>query len=278
VETLTRNASVREKVRYWRARGRKIALVPTAGTLHKGHLSLIAKAKQQSNHVIVCIFADPNGGNSGSLGPDRELLTKIGADVLFTPPLQEIYPAGYENAAVVNLPYFAEILEGAFRPGHLADVATILTKLFNIVKPHVAVFGERDYQQLVIVRRMIDDLFIPVDIVACATSRDGDGLAFATVNRLLSPEERVVAPRLYATLGAFGRRIEAGERDFEALMRQGREALVAEGFKPEYFAIRQALDLAPVRAGTRELVILAAAHLGTVRLIDNLRVALADRP
>jgi pantoate--beta-alanine ligase len=236
VETLTRNASVREKVRYWRARGRKIALVPTAGTLHKGHLSLIAKAKQQSNHVIVCIFADPNGGNSGSLGPDRELLTKIGADVLFTPPLQEIYPAGYENAAVVNLPYFAEILEGAFRPGHLADVATILTKLFNIVKPHVAVFGERDYQQL------------------------------------------VIAPRLYATLGAFGRRIEAGERDFEALMRQGREALVAEGFKPEYFAIRQALDLAPVRAGTRELVILAAAHLGAVRLIDNLRVALADRP
>lgn len=267
-----RSASVREKVRFWRTRGRKIAFIPTAGTLHKGHLGLIAKAKQQSNHVIVSIFADPQEQRRGSPGGDRELLTKMGVDVLFTPPMLEMYPAGYENAAVVNLPYFAEILEGALRPGHFADVATILTKLFNIVRPHVAVFGERDYQQLVIARRLVDDLFIPVEVIDCATSRDGDGLAFATANRQLSPEELLIAPRLFATLGAFARRIEGGERDFEALMRQGREALVAEGFKPEYFAIRQASDLAPVRSGTREVVILVAAQLGAARLIDNLRV------
>jgi pantoate--beta-alanine ligase len=278
METMTRNASVRERVRSWRARGKKIAFIPTAGTLHKGHLSLITKAKQQSDNVIVGIFADPTGQTPTSLGPDRDLLVKIGADVLFTPPVQEIFPVGYENAAVVNVPYFAEILEGAHRPGHFADVCTILTKLLNIVKPHMVVFGERDYQQLVMVRRLIDDLFIPVDIVVCATSRDGDGLAFATVNRLLGPEDRLIAPRLYATLGQFAKRIEAGERDYEALMRQGREALSAAGFTPEYFAVRQAADIAPVRAGTRELVILTAAQLGTARLTDNLRLSLIDRP
>jgi pantoate--beta-alanine ligase len=277
MELLTRSASVRDRVRIWRAAGTRVALVPTTGTLHKGHMSLVAEAQERADHVIVSIFANPKERDAPTVAADRELLQKMGATVVFVPPLQEIYPLGQESAASVSIPNLADILEGVFKPGYFAGACTVLAKLFNIIKPDIALFGERDFQQLVIVRRLVDDLFLSIDVVGCATWRDGDGVAVASGNRHLTAEERALAPRLYATLGEFAARIDAGEHDYEVLQRQGMEALASAGFTPEYFAIRQAADLAPVRNGTRDLVILAAASLNANRLTDNLRVRLIDR-
>jgi pantoate--beta-alanine ligase len=277
MEFLTRSASVRDRIRLWRAAGARVALVPTAGTLHKGHMSLVAEAQERADHVIVSIIADPREREAPSLEADRELLQKMGATVVFAPPQQEIYPIGRESAVRVSVPSLDEILEGAHRPGHFSDVATVLTKLFNLIKPDIALFGERDFQQWVIVRHLADDLFLSIDIVGCATWRDSDGLAVATANRHLSTEERALAPRLYATLSEIAAKIDAGARDYETLERQGTAALGQRGFVPEYFAIRQAADLGKVGAGARDLVILAAARLNSHRLTDNLRVRVIDR-
>jgi len=277
MEFLTRSASVRDRIRIWRAAGTRVALVPTTGSLHKGHMSLVAEAQERADHVIVSIFPNPREREVATLEADRELLQKIGATVAFVPPLQEIYPIGRESAASVNVPNLADILEGAQRPGYFSDVLTVIAKLFNLIKPDLALFGERDFQQLVMVRRLVEDLFLSIDVVGCATWRDSDGLAVATANRHLTAEERTLAPRLYATLGELGAKIDAGARDYEALRRQGIESLERRGLAPEYFAIRQAIDLGQVRAGARDLVILAAARLNAHRLIDNLRVRLIDR-
>jgi pantoate--beta-alanine ligase len=277
MEFLTRSASVRDRIRNWRAGGGRVALVPTAGTLHKGHMSLVAEAQERADHVIVSLFAHPQERAAPTHEADRELLQKIGASVAFAPPLQEIYPHGQEFAARVNLPTLSDVLEGVHRPGHLTDASTVFTKLFNLMRPDIALFGERDFQELVMVRQLVDDLFLSIDVVGCATWRDGDGLAVATANRHMTAEERALAPRLYASLGDVAAKIEAGERDYEALEGQGMEALTEAGFAPEYFAIRRAAELAPVRPGARDLVILAAARLNAHRLIDNLRVRLIDR-
>jgi len=275
MEFLTRSASVRDRIRTWRAAGTRVALVPTSGALHKGHMSLVAEAQERAENVIVSIFA--REGEASTLGADRDLLQKVGATVVFVPPVQEIYPVGRESAAVVNVPSLAGILEGAQRPGYFADSSTVITKLFNLVEPDIALFGERDFQQLVMVRRLVDDLFLSIDVVGCATLRDFDGLAIATVNRHLTAEERALAPRLYAAMGEFAAKIDAGARDYEALERQGMEMLAADGLSPDYFVIRQAADLGPVRAGTRDLVVLGAVRLNAHRLIDSLRVRVIDR-
>jgi pantoate--beta-alanine ligase len=277
MEFLTRSASVRDRIRIWRAAGTRVALVPTTGSLHKGHMSLVAEAQERADHVIVSIFPNAREREVATLEADRELLQKMGATVAFVPPLQEIYPIGRESAASVEVPDLANMLEGAQRPGYFSDVLTVITKLFNLIKPDLALFGERDFQQLVMVRRLVDDLFLSVDVVGCATWRDSDGLAVATANRLLTPEERTIAPRLYATLGELGAQIDAGARDYEALRAQGIESLERSGLVPDYFAIRQATDLGQIRHGTRDLVILAAVRLNAHRLIDNLRVRLIDR-
>jgi pantoate--beta-alanine ligase len=277
MEFLTRSASVRDRIRTWRAAGARVALVPTTGSLHKGHMSLVAEAQERAEHVIVSIFPNPREGGAATLEADRELLQKMGTTVAFAPPLQEIYPIGRESAARVEVPNLGDILEGAHRPGYFADVLTVLTKLFNLIKPDLALFGERDFQQLVMVRRLVDDLFLSIDVVGCATWREGDGLAVATANRHLTPEERALAPHLYATLGELGAKIDAGAHDYEALRRQGIESLGRSGFAPEYLAIRQAVDLGQIHPGTRDLVVLAAVRLNAHRLIDNLRVRLIDR-
>jgi pantoate--beta-alanine ligase len=277
MDFLTRSASVRDRIRIWRTAGARVALVPTTGNLHKGHMSVVAEAQERADHVIVSIFADPREREAPTLEADRELLQKMDATVVFVPPLQEIYPIGRELAAAVNVPNLADVLEGAHRPGHFTDVSTVLTKLFNLMKPDIALFGERDFQLLIIARRLVEDFFLSIDVIGCATLRDGDGLAVASVNRYLAADERARAPRLYATLQEFAAKIEAGARDYDKLQKQGLAALEQCGFVPEYFAIRQAADLAEVRDGTRDLVILAAAHLGSVRLTDNLRVRLIDR-
>ena len=301
MEVLTRSASVRDRVRLWRSEGRRVALVPTAGTIHKGHMRLIAEAEDRADRIVVSLVADPQdtGGSRGSgdlqgvRGPnaqdglqdvvashheaDRALLQNVGAHVLFAPPVQEIFPVGTELCARVDIAGLATIFEGAHRPGHIGAGLTLLLKLINIVTPDAVVFGERDFQQLVAVRQMIGDLFVSVEILSFPTFRETDGLAFASQNRWLTPDERLLAPQLYATLCRCAERIDAGERDYAGLERDGLAQLRAGGFDAEYFAIRQAADLAPVHTATRYLVLLAAAALGRVRLTDNHRVRIIDR-
>jgi pantoate--beta-alanine ligase len=277
MEFLTRGASVRDRIRQWRAAGSRVALVPTAGTLHKGHMSLVAEAQERADHVVVSLGPNAKDGEAPTVEADRELVQRIGASVLFAPPLQEIYPIGWELAATVHLAPLADDPEGTAPGAHFSRTATLLIKLFNLFTPDIAVFGERDFQQLVMVRRLVDDLFLPVEVVGCAVWRDGDGLAVATANRHLTPEERAIAPRLYATLNEIAARIDAGDRDYEALERQGMELLGAHGFVPEYFAVRQAADLRKVRPGARDLVLLAAARLNSHRLTDNVRARVIDR-
>jgi pantoate--beta-alanine ligase len=278
METLTRSASVRDRVRAWRTAGQRIALVPTRGTLHKGHMRLVAEAQERADHVIVSRCANPPQRETPMLEADRDLLAKIGPDLLFIPPIQEIFPAGTEASALVTVPSLEGILEGKFRPaGYFGALSTVLMKLFNIIEPDVAVFGERDYQELVIVRRLAEELFLLVEIVGCPILRDTDGVALATANRDMPREERALAPRLPAVLREIGAKIDAGRREYPSMEREGAQLLEAAGFSTDYFAIRQAADLAPVGASARELIILAAARLPRSRLCDNLRVRLIER-
>jgi pantoate--beta-alanine ligase len=278
METLTRSASIRDRVRVWRAAGRRIALVPTRGTLHKGHLHLVAEAQERADHVIVSRCANPPQHESPMLEADRELLAKIGPDLLFVPPIQEVFPAGIDASALVTVPRLEGILEGEFRPaGYFGALATVLVKLFNIVGPDLAVFGERDFQELVIVRRLVEELFLSIDIVGCPIVRDSDGVALATANRDLTREERALAPQLYAALRTIGAKLDAGRREYASLEREGVSLLEASGLSADYFAIRQAADLAPPGAAARELVVLAAVRLPRARLCDNLRIQLIER-
>ncbi len=277
MDILTRSATLRDRLKLWREAGLKIALVPTAGTLHKGHLSLVAEAQERADRVVVSIFAGLQERDASRSEADRDLLNKVGPDIVFAPPVQELYPFGTDLSASVDIPQLGKLFEGEHAPGHIAEGLTLLLKLMNLVAPDCAVFGERDFQQLVSVRQMVSDLFIPIEIVACQTLRESDGLALATGNRALTASQRTAAPQLYATLSRIGKRIDAGERDYPGLEKQGLDALTAAGFRPEYFAIRQSADLAPVRSASRDLVVLAAAHLGAVRLTDNLRVRVIDR-
>lgn len=283
MEVLTRSTSVRERVRHWRSAGRRVALVPTAGTIHKGHMRLIAEAEERADCILVSLVADPRGaavpseGEASRHAADQGLLQNLGVDVLFAPPVQEIFPSGLELCATVDIARLATIFEGAQRPGHVGAGLTVLLKLLNIVTPDAVVFGARDFQQLVAVRQMVCDLFLPVEILALPTFRDGDGLAFSSQNRWLTSDERKLAPQLHATLLRIAQRIDAGERDYAALEREGLAQLSGAGFVAEYFAIRQAADLEPVHTATRDLVVLAAARLGRARLTDNQPVRVVDR-
>jgi pantoate--beta-alanine ligase len=277
MDTLTRSASLRERAAAWRKAGESVALIPTRGTLHKGHMSLVAEAQERAARVIVSVFADSPGVPGNTLESDRELLAKVGADVLFVPPVQEIFSMGRERATVVDIPDLANVLEGAAGTGHLSALMTVHVKLLNIVRPDIALFGERDFQQLVMVRRLVDDLFLTTEVVGCPTLRDSDGVAVATVNRSLSPEERSRAQILSATLETVAKQIESGGRDYEALQAQGVEMLNSAGLTTEYFQVRQASDLGPIRPGTRDLVLLAAVRLGDKRLNDSRRVRLINR-
>lgn len=265
----------------WRKPGDGIALVPTMGNLHAGHLSLVAEARRRAKRVVVSVFVNPL-----QFGPhedyasyprtpeeDRRKLAQCGVDVLFSPAVEEMYPRGLELGAWVEVPALSGILCGACRPGHFRGVATVVAKLLNLVQPDVAVFGEKDYQQLMIIRRMAEDLNFPVEIVGAPTVREADGLALSSRNLYLSAAERARAPRLYRALCEAKAEILAGERDFQAVSERQLRALRQAGFRPDYFAIRRASDLAEPGPFDRPLRILAAAWLGRTRLIDNLEVA-----
>ncbi len=282
MRTLESVTALRSRLQDWRQAGDRIAFVPTMGNLHAGHLALVEQAKQHGRRVVASIFVNPMQFGPGedferyprTLAQDQARLKAAVADLLFAPAVAQIYPAGLERASRVEVPGLSEALEGEKRPGHFAGVATVVAKLFNMVQPDVALFGEKDYQQLLVIRRMAADLCFPVEIIAVPTVREADGLALSSRNGYLSRAERARAPVLYQTLRQSADRLARGARDFAALEEAGREALDAAGFAAEYFAIRAADTLAPPTPQTAEVVILAAARLGTTRLIDNIRQVL----
>jgi pantoate--beta-alanine ligase len=282
MQTLERIAEVRQQVREWHEDGLTVGFVPTMGSLHAGHMSLLAAARFRADRVIASVFVNPLQFGPGedferyprTPADDSRLLEEESCDLLFLPAVAEIYPQGRSSATLVSVKPLAEILEGAHRPGHFDGVATVVAKLFGIVQPEVAVFGEKDYQQLAIIRRMVLDLDIPVEIVGAPTVRSPDGLAMSSRNRYLSDAERARAPRIYAALRAAAERLHAGERDYAALSAWGSGELRAAGMLPDYFEVRDALSLLAPEPDSRELVILTAARLGRARLIDNLRLAL----
>lgn len=271
---------LRRRVQQWRRDGERVAFVPTMGNLHAGHGNLAKQARTQADRVVVSIFVNPLqfGPNEDfaayprTPAEDRVLLEALNVDLLFTPEVAEMYPRGQAATARVQVPDLDNILCGAFRPGHFTGVATIVTKLLNLVQPDVAFFGEKDFQQLMIIRRAVTDLCMPIEIVGVQTMREPDGLAMSSRNRYLTPQQRALAPRIYDELDLARVAIEAGNKDFGALEQAGFEALQQAGFQPDYFSIRDAATLGEPQAGA-EVVILTAARNGRARLIDNVRAA-----
>jgi pantoate--beta-alanine ligase len=280
MDIVTKIAAVREHVRRWRSEGRRVAFVPTMGNLHPGHVSLIEAARRYGDRFVASIFVNPMqfGPNEDfahyprTPTQDERMLDEAGCNLMFMPDVKEIYPNGSERATRVDVPGLSRILDGEFRPGHFEGVSTIVATLFHIVEPDVAVFGEKDFQQLTVIRRMVADLCMPVEIIGAPTVRDADGLAMSSRNQYLTSTERPVAPRIYATLQAAAQRLSTGDVEFASIERFGVEALTKVGMKPDYFAVRRAEDLAAPANDTKHLVVLTAARLGKARLIDNIQV------
>ena len=279
MQTVTRIADLRAQVREWRLARESIAFVPTMGNLHAGHASLVGAAHLHGKRVVASVFVNPlqfGPSEDFSAYPrtpedDTALLTELGADVLFLPTVEEMYPEGTAGSTIVDVPALSNILCGVFRPGHFQGVATVVVKLLNLVQPDVAIFGEKDYQQLTIIRHSVEDLCLPVRIVGAPTVRAEDGLALSSRNRYLNQEERIRAPQLYRALNRARRRLETGDGDIADIEREGLEALRAAGFRPDYFEVRMANSLARPSGRNVDVVVLAAARLSRARLIDNLQ-------
>lgn len=265
-----------------REKGQSIAFVPTMGNLHKGHIQLVRRAREKADVVVVSIYVNPLQFGAGedldnyprTLAADKEKLFGEGAHLLYTPETTDIYPEGLQRHTQVEVPDLSETLCGSSRPGHFNGVTTIVAKLFNIVRPDIALFGEKDFQQLSIVRKMVTDLCIPVEVVGVPTVRDVDGLALSSRNCYLSPSQRRIAPLLHETLASCREAIACGFDNFLQLESHARMKLLQAGFTPDYFAIRDANTLRNVTESTEEIAILAAARLGRTRLIDNVRLSL----
>lgn len=280
IETLAKPSDIRRRIFEWRREGLRIALVPTMGNLHAGHATLVNHARKHADRVVVSVFVNPL-----QFGPnedfaryprtpveDRALLEQYRADLLFAPGVEDMYPEGMQHHTIVNVPEVSDILCGAFRPGHFAGVATVVAKLFNIVLPDVAVFGEKDFQQLHIIKRMTVDLCLPMEVIGIPTVRERDGLAMSSRNRYLDAQQRQLAPKIHEVLALVASQIASGNRDYAGLESMANEQLLQAGFKPDYVSIRNANTLQLPDERARELVVLTAARLGRARLIDNMRV------
>lgn len=276
---------LRARIRDWHATGKRIAFVPTLGNLHDGHIALIARARELADHTVASIFVNPIQFGRGedyerypsTLGPDCARLEAIHLDLLFTPDLAQLYPGGIESDTRVTVPRLSTILCGEMRPGHFSGVATVVSKLLINVQPDVALFGEKDYQQLLVIKRMVQDLCMPVTIIGVPTVREPDGLAMSSRNGYLTAEERARAPLIHQTLRQAAARLRAGGTTLATIEQDASETLAAAGFRPEYVSIRRLEDLEPPGADERHFSILIAAWLGSARLIDNIKVDL-DAP
>lgn len=262
------------------AAGRCIGLVPTMGNLHPGHLRLVRRALEECDRVVVSLFVNPTQFGPAedfaryprTLEQDLKHLTEAGAHLAFVPSVETMYPLGTADNIRVGTPPAAEILCGAARPGHFAGVTTVVTKLFNIIQPQRAYFGEKDYQQLTILRLLAQDLHFPLAIIAVPTCREPDGLAMSSRNQYLDPSQRRQASEIPRALAAAVEQISKGALDHATIAECGKQALQGAGFDVDYFEIRRAEDLGVPDANHRHLVVLTAARLGQVRLIDNLRI------
>ncbi|MDV7271508.1 pantoate--beta-alanine ligase [Thioclava sp. A2] len=277
-EVIRTSAELRDKVAAWKRSGMLVGVVPTMGALHDGHLSLARAAREQSDRVIVTIFVNPMQFNNASdldkyprdEAHDLALLEAEGVDVLFAPGVDEVYPDGF--ATKVSVTGISEPLEGAMRPGHFDGVATVVSKLFGMTQAGRAFFGEKDWQQLQVVKRLVDDLNIPVRIMGCPTIREEDGLAMSSRNVRLSAEERAQAPVLHQQMQAAAGAIRAGT-DAGAALETAKEAILAAGFHDvEYLELRTVDGLKPATDAAKPVRMLAAVWLGDVRLIDNIAV------
>jgi len=278
VQVISTTAELRQRL----AHEPSIAFVPTMGNLHAGHISLVGLARQHGQCVIVSIFINPLqfGTNEDlanyprTLEADLAMLQAAGADVIFTPTGAEIYPV--PQNVTIELSAIANELCGAFRPGHFRGVATVVLKLFNMVRSSVAVFGKKDFQQLFIIREMVKQLNLPIEIIAGETIREADGLAMSSRNGYLSATERTEAPRLYQTLQQAVQKIQDGERGFAIVEAQASQSLTQHGWAVDYISVRSSLTIAPAKAEDHNLVVLGAAWQGLTRLIDNIEFSIKE--
>ena len=277
METVHRADELRSRIAEWRAHGKRIGFVPTMGNLHAGHFSLIEIARRHADRVVASVFVNPTqfGPNEDfasyprTLPDDQRGLDAAKCDLLFAPSVEEMYPFGPTSTVRVDVPGVSETLDGAARPGHFTGVATVVTKLFNLVQPDVAVFGQKDYQQLLVIRRMVADLRVPIEIIGAPTLREANGLAMSSRNQYLTGEERERAAIIHRTLNAMRDQARDG-KTISDIEKTAIDALIAVGLKPDYAAIRRADDLGNPNPAERHLVALIAARLGRARLIDNL--------
>ena len=269
-----------EHLAEWRLHDEHVALVPTMGNLHAGHIALVDLAREHAERVVVSIFVNPTQFGEGedfedyprTLERDQRRLKKTSVDLIFAPNVETMYPFGLERATKVSVPGLTEHFCGASRPGHFDGVTTVVARLFSLVLPDVAIFGQKDYQQQLVIRHMTEDLSLPVGIITGETVRADDGLALSSRNSYLLESERAVAPVLYETLSSTAQDLQDGRRNFEELEADAFKRLRDVGFDVEYYSIRRALNLEVPDRDCDDLVVLAAARLGTARLIDNIVV------
>lgn len=274
---------LRQQIRRLRMEGKRVALVPTIGNLHDGHMKLVDEAKARADVVVVSIFVNPMQFDRPedlaryprTLQKDCEKLNKRKVDLVFAPSVKEIYPNGTETHTYVDVPGLSTMLEGASRPGHFRGVSTIVSKLFNLVQPDIACFGEKDFQQLALIRKMVADMGFDIEIVGVPIMRAKDGLALSSRNGYLTAEQRKIAPGLYKVLSSIADKLQAGERDLDEIITIAGQELNEKGFRADDIQIRDADTLLEVSETSKRAVILVAAWLGDARLIDNKMVELA---
>lgn len=274
---------LRQQIRRLRMEGKRVALVPTMGNLHDGHMKLVDEAKARADVVVVSIFVNPMQFDRPedlaryprTLQEDCEKLNKRKVDLVFAPSVKEIYPNSTETHTYVDVPGLSTMLEGASRPGHFRGVSTIVSKLFNLVQPDIACFGEKDFQQLALIRKMVADMGFDIEIVGVPIMRAKDGLALSSRNGYLTAEQRKIAPGLYKVLSSIADKLQAGERDLDEIIAIAGQELNEKGFRSDDIQIRDADTLLEVSENSKRAVILVAAWLGDARLIDNKMVELA---
>lgn len=277
MQTFADISALREQIKQYKRDGRQVAFVPTMGNLHEGHLTLVRKARELADVVVVSIFVNPMqferaddlNNYPRTLDDDLSKLNSEGVELVFTPTAEMIYPNGLDKQTFVEVPGLSQMLEGASRPGHFRGVATVVNKLFNIVQPNIACFGEKDYQQLAVIRQMVQDLCLDIEIVGVATVREMDGLAMSSRNNLLTIDERQRAPVLARTMRWISSTIRGGRDDYPSIIEDAIDQLRAADIEPDNLFIRDAQTLLPISAESKQAVILMAAFLGKVRLIDN---------
>ncbi len=275
---------LRQHIRRLRQEGKRIALVPTMGNLHDGHMKLVDEAKARADVVIASIFVNPMQFDRPddlvryprTLQEDCEKLNKRKVDYVFAPAVEEIYPQGLEGQTYVDVPGLSTMLEGASRPGHFRGVSTIVSKLFNLIQPDIACFGEKDFQQLALIRKMVADMGYDIEIVGVPIIRAKDGLALSSRNGYLTAEQRKIAPGLHKVMNSIAEKLIAGNRDLQEIIAIAEQELNEKGFRADDIQIRDADTLQELTETSKRAVILAAAWPGQARLIDNQSVTLAQ--